>query len=207
MSDPIHSSDHVTITRAPGVATASFDTIALTQSQMVFWKNEDDQAHYPTFSTGNPPPVLANQVGPHATSDGLQPALALTQYYPGGGASNPLPQGQAVPADYTCSLHQGESGVIQVYADFYSQPSQLPGASRGTAYTTNLTTGGMPNFKFQVSNSNLPASLVVSILNSLQGPAVSGTPGQKDAGNFAFDLYCEDAGGNNVTQTYLLTVS
>jgi hypothetical protein len=65
----------------------------------------------------------------------------------------------------------------------------------------------MPNYTFRVSNSNLPASLKVSIVNTLQGPAVTGTPGSGDAGSFAFDLYCEDAGGNNVTQTYVLTVS
>jgi hypothetical protein len=206
MSNPIDYSNHVTITRANGAATASFNTIVCYQSDMVFWKNEDGEAHYPTFSTGNPPPALTYQAGPHATSGSLQPALALAQYYPSTGPT-PLPQGVAVPASYTCSLHTGESGVINVYADFYSVPSQLPQATRGSAYIANLTTGGIPDFKFRLSNSNLPASLKVSIATAQQGPAVSGTPGQNDAGSYSFDLYCEDAGGNNVLQTYLLTVA
>jgi hypothetical protein len=207
MSDPIDYNDHVTITRTNGAAAACFNTIACYQSDMVFWKNEDGEPHSPTFSTGNPPPTLTYQVGPHATSGSLQPALALATYYPGGGQANPLPQGVSVPASYTCSLHDGESGIINVYANFYSLASQLPKATRGTAYSANLTIGGIPNFSFGVSNSNLPASLTVSITNTQQGPVLAGTPGQNDAGNYSFDLSCKDAGGNNVTQTYLLTVS
>src|SRR4029077_157832 len=109
--------------------------------------------------------------------------------------------------DYTCSLHPGETGLINVYADFYSLPSQLTGFTRGVAATAKLTTGGMPNYTFTVSNSNLPASLKVTIVNNTQGPVLTGTPGQNDAGNFAFDLVCEDADGNNVSQTYLVPVS
>jgi hypothetical protein len=199
-------SDHVTITRPQGAPLASFDAISVTQSEMVFWKNDDNQPHFPTFSAGSPIPALANQVGPNANSGSLQPALALDKYYPSTGPVA-LPQGQGIPACYICSLHPGETGVITVYADFYSQPSQLANATRGAAYSANLTTGGMPNFTFRVSNSNLPASLQVSIVNSLQGPALTGTPGPNDAGSFAFDLYCEDSGKNNITQTYLLTVS
>jgi len=199
-------SDHVTITRPKGAPLASFDTISASQSEMVFWKNEDSEPHFPTFSTGTPAPVLANQAGPHGTSDSLQPALAVTTF-DNKGNPIPLPQGQCVPANYTCSLHQGETGVINCYADFYSQPSQLTGFTRGVLGTANLTTGGMPTFTFRVSNSNLPQSLNVKIIDPQQGPAVTGTPGPGDAGNFAFDLYCEDSGGNNVTQTYLLIVS
>jgi hypothetical protein len=199
-------SDHVTITRQQGAQFASFDTISASQSEMVFWKNEDSEPHHPIFSTVSPPLTLANQVGPHATSDSLQPALALSAFYPASGPI-PLTQGKLLHANYTCSLHPGETGVINVYADFYPQPSQLPGFTRGVAGTANLTTGGMPNFTFNVSNSNLPPSLTVTIVDSLQGPAVTGTPGSGDAGNFAFDLYCQDSGGNNVTQTYLLTVA
>jgi hypothetical protein len=207
MSDPIDYNDHVTITRPNGDASASFNTIACYQSDMVFWKNDDSEPHYPTFSTGNPPPALTYQVGPYATSGSLQPALALAKYYPGGGQSNRLPQGVAVPSNYVCALHAGEAGIIDVYANFYSVASQLPNATPGIAYTANLTTGGIPNFQFNVSNSDLPASLSVGITNAQQGPALSGTPGQNDSGNYSFDLSCEDAGGNNVTQTYLLTVS
>ncbi|MBV8829067.1 MAG: hypothetical protein JO108_07520 [Acidobacteriaceae bacterium] len=203
MSDTIHFSDHVTITRVQGAALASFDTIVLTQSQMVFWKNDDDQPHWPKFSTGKTPPVLAYQVGPNATSGSVQPALAL----PGYDGSTPLPQGQASQANYTCSLHPGEAGVINIYADFYSQASQLPGASSGKKYSANLTIGGVPDFTFRVSNSSLPASLNVVIVNPLQGPALSGTPGPNDTGNFWFDLDCQDAAGNNVTQTFQVIVT
>src|SRR6266404_2966491 len=186
-------SDHVTITRRPGVAYASFETINASQSQMVFWKNQDNEAHWPFFSAGTPPPSLPLQVGANGTSDGLQPATALgPTYYPVGNSPVPVPQGQALPVTYTCQLHSGESGTIKIYADFYSQPNQLPGATRGTAYTASLTTGGLPPYTFQVSNSNLPASLKVNNVAG-QGPVVSGTPGSGDAGSFAFDLSCQDS--------------
>jgi len=107
---------------------------------------------------------------------------------------------------YTCKLHAGETGNINCYADFYSQPNQLPGASRGQAYSANLTNGGLPPYQFQVSNSNLPASLTVENVPN-QGPVLSGTPGQGDAGNYAFDLNCQDSDDGNIVQTYLLTVA
>jgi hypothetical protein len=194
-------SDHVTITRQPGAANASFETIGVTQSQMVFWKNEDTQPHWPIF-TGGSQPALPYQVGPKGNSDSLQPSL-------GNAASadpSVVPQGQSVTVTYGCKLHSGESGTINVCADFYSQPNQLPGASQGKAYAANLTTGGMPPYTPHVSNSNLPPSLTVKNVTG-QGPVVSGIPGSGDTGSFAFDLYCEDSLGNNVTQTYLLTVS
>jgi hypothetical protein len=192
-------SDHVTITRQAGAKNASFNTISLSLSQLVFWKNQDNEAHWPVFSGGSPPPSLKNQVGPNSTSDSLLPGLAL---------SKPPAQGVSSPVSYKCSLPQHEeSGTINVYADFFSQPSQLSVAQRGVKYDANLTTGGLQPFKFNVSNSNLPASLKVTIVNANQGPAVSGTPGANDAGSFAFDLVCEDSDGNNITQTYLLTVS
>jgi hypothetical protein len=165
---------------------------------MVFWKNEDNVAHWPLFSTGAPPPSLLYQVGANGTSDSLQPALAL---------ANPPKQGESCPVTYTCKIHSGESGKINIYADFFPQPNQLKGATRGVAYTANLTNGGLPPYKkLRVSNSNLPAGLTVNNVTD-QGPVLSGTPGLGDAGSFAFDLYCEDSDGNNVTQTYLLTVS
>jgi hypothetical protein len=198
-------SDHVTITRAKGAQLASFSTTSRQQSDMVFWQNQDSEAHFPAFPTGAP--VLSSQVGPNANSGSVQPALALSTYYPSTGPSIPLPQGQVFPVGYVCSLHPGETGIINVYADFYSQPSQLAPFKRGTAATAPLTIGGMPNFTFTVSNSNLPASLTVTILVNTEGPVVTGTPGPNDAGSFAFDLYCLDSDGNNVTQTYLLTVS
>lgn len=197
-------SDSVTITRTPGVQNASFETINASQSEMVFWKNEDNVAHWPLFSTGAPPPSLLYRVGPNSTSDSLQPALALGPPY---AAGSPLPQGQSLPVTYVCKLHSGESGKINIYADFYSQPNQLPGATRGNAYTANLTIGGLPPYPImRVSNSNLPVSLTVNNVTN-QGPVLSGIPGSSDAGSFAFDLYCEDSDRNNVTQTYLLTVS
>lgn len=198
-------SDHVTITGTSDPQKASFETINAHQSQMVFWKNNDAVAHWPLFSTGTPPPSLPFQVGPKANSDSLQPATALAAFYP---AAGPLPitQGVAVPVTYGCKIHSGESGTINVYADFYSQPNNLAPAVRGTPYTANLTTGGLPPYTFQISNSNLPASLTLKNVAG-QGPVLSGTPQPGDAGSFAFDLVCEDSDQNNVTQTYLLTVS
>src|SRR5579872_3128264 len=110
-------SDHVTITRPQGAPLASFSSISVLQSEVVFWQNQDSEPHFPTFSSGSPIPALSNQVGPKATSGSLQPALALDKYYPSTGPV-PLPQGQGIPACYYCSLHPGETGSIYVYADF-----------------------------------------------------------------------------------------
>jgi FtsP/CotA-like multicopper oxidase with cupredoxin domain len=106
-------SDHVTITRAKGAQLASFSTISRQQSDMAFWQNQDSEAHYPTFPPGAP--VLSNQVGPHATSGSVQPALALSTYYQSTGPL-PLPQGRVFPVNYTCSLHQGETGFAHRFA-------------------------------------------------------------------------------------------
>ncbi|GEM_PF-5093207 len=196
-------SDHVTITRAPGASNASFTPINCTLSEMVFWKNEDGQPHFPVFSTGNPVPALTYQVGPHSNSGSLQPGLATY----GSNGPAPIPQGQGIPVTYACSLHAGESGTITVYGDFYPLPNQLPPATRGTAYQQSLINGGVPNYTYTVSNSNLPLSLKVGISSPAQGPVLSGTPGPNDAGSYAFDFVCDDSDGNNITQTYLLTIS
>jgi hypothetical protein len=137
---------------------------------------------------------FANIVFYRLTGSGQRPAGACTwgPLLPGMGASNPLPQGQLLPVVYTCQFHSGESRKINIYADVYSKPNQLADATRGTAYTANLTAGGLPPYKLTVSNSNLPASLTVNNVAN-QGPVLTGTPGSGDAGSFAFDLYCEDS--------------
>ena len=200
-------SDHVTITRNPGAANASFETIDTTQGEMVYWKNEDTEAHWPIFSAVTPAVTLNFQAGPLTNSDSLQPSLGNTA------SASPavITQGTSVTVSYTCKLHSGEAGTINVWADFRSQPNQMAGATHGQAYSANLTIGGKPPYTFQVSNSNLPASLTVKDVKNAQGVDqglyVSGTPGSGDTGSFAFDLTCEDALENNITQTYLLTVS
>src|SRR5215831_6365746 len=199
-------SDRVTITRTPGAKLASFQTINASQSQMVFWTNRDHQPHWPTFSTGNPPPATPYQVGARGNSGSLQPATALAQFYPSDSGPIPIPQGQAVPVNYTCQLHQGETGTINCYADLYSVANQLSPATRGQAYTANLTNGGLPPYEFRVTNSNLPASLTVKNVAN-QGPVLQGTPAQGDAGDYAFDLTCQDSDGGNVVETFLLTVA
>lgn len=203
MSDPIKASDHVTITRPSGTGLASFDEITILQSQMVFWKNQDNQPHWPTFppnTGGAPSPVLAKQVGPNATSGSVQPALSLSQFYTSKGSSE-LTQGVGFPLQYTCSLHKGELGVIQIYGDFFVPTNQLE-ATSGQTISINLTTGGVPTFTFTFSTP--PPGLTV-INDPNQGPVLTGTV--RSAGIYNFSLRCVDAAGNNITETYFVTIS
>jgi hypothetical protein len=127
MSDPIDYNDHVTITRANGDSNASFNTIACFQSDMVFWKNEDSEAHSPTFSTGNPPPALTYQAGPHATSDQIHPFhihinpfQILEVTYPDaiGNLVTYKPQGPPVWSDVVNIPVGGSVKIRQAFYDF-----------------------------------------------------------------------------------------
>src|SRR5437667_3493281 len=139
----------ITITR--NQSGAVFPTVGITQSQLVFWQNEDPQGqpHWPLFPNGLQP---RTQVGAGDTSDPLQPASGVATF-------PTLTQCQVFPTSYTCQIkgHQSEQGVVNVVLDFFSNPNQLPDATVNVAYTPfALTQGGMPPFTYKLSDESLP---------------------------------------------------
>src|ERR1035438_4453068 len=62
--------EQITITKGPN--EGAFQTVTVTQSQLVFWRNEDTEAHWPSFP-GQPQIGPRFQVGPGDNSDNFQP--------------------------------------------------------------------------------------------------------------------------------------
>ena len=153
-------------------------------------------------ATGMPPQVGPRfQTGPGDTSDPVQP-------YASGAA---LATGKVITVNYSCKLHSGENGRIQVVADFLSQNivlrgilNQLPDATLGLTYTPiALTTGGLAPYSSTLSDAVIPKGLAVK--NENTGVFVSGTPVEIGE-NFAFTVHCQDSLGNAVDQTYTIAV-
>lgn len=202
-------SDQTAIRISKSNADGLFPPVAVTQSQLVFWKNEDSEAHWPLLPlTPHPPTTSAVQTvgprfqtGPGDTSDPVQP------YASGTGIVDP-----PVIIKYSCKLHKGESGEIRVVADFLSRPSdpkslvlnQLPDATFGAAYGPEaLTSGGLPPFSHSLSNAAIPEGM--NVTDKANGVFVTGTPRQTGV-NFAFTVHCEDSLKNAVDQTYTIIV-
>ncbi|MGH9720269.1 MAG: hypothetical protein ACRD8O_08655 [Bryobacteraceae bacterium] len=191
----------IVITRTAGSAAATFPTVGITQSQLVFWLNQDSSkaAHWPVFPNGLQP---RTQVGFGDTSDKLQPST--------GDANFPaqLNQGQVYTVSYGCKIsgHSSEHGQVQVVLDFFSNPNQLTDAVLNTPYpVTHLTQGGMPPFVFNLFDVTLPKGMAITN-DPVSGATISGTP--TEAGDsFAFSMHCEDSFKNAVDQTYLLRVT
>lgn len=192
----------ITITRSPGAPNATFPEVSITQSQLVFWRNEDpsQQPHWPQFPNFLQP---RTQTGFGNNSDNLQPANGVDSF-------PTLTQGQKFTIAYTCKVagHGAEQGQIDVYLDFFSTPNQLANGTVGVQYPSAnglLTQGGKPPFVVQLSDVSLPSGMSVQN-DPTNGPTLIGTP--TEAGNsFAFTIHCEDALKNAVDQTYLLTVN
>lgn len=190
----------IEITRTPGAPNATFPSVGITQSQLVFWLNSDptQAPHWPLFPSGLQP---RTQTGFGNTSDNVQPAQGFVKF-------TPPAQGQKVTVTYTCKVpgHTGEQGQIDVYLDFFSNPNQLANGTVGVPYpATPLTTGGKPPFKITLADVSLPKGMSVSN-DPVNGATLTGTPAQA-GNNFAFTMHCEDDLKNAVDQTYLLTVN
>jgi len=183
--------------------TGVFPSVEITQSQLVFWKNDDPKSpHWPQFPQ-QPAVGPRFQTGSGNTSDPVQP-------YAGG----PIPQGQNQLVKYGCRIpnHESEQGLITVWADFLVATiqnggvfNQLPDGKVGTAYTpVALTTGGKPGYSHTLSDAALPPG--INVTDGPSGVMVGGTPGAAGQ-DFAFTVHCKDALGNRVDQTFTLRVS
>jgi hypothetical protein len=192
--------EQITITKGPN--EGAFQTVTVTQSQLVFWRNEDTEAHWPSFPS-QPQIGPRFQVGPGDNSDNFQPVSS-------GGA---IPTGQTVKVNSGCKIqgHGAETGLILVVADFIEAPqpagsvyNQLTNGTVGVAYSpVVLTSGGLAPYTHTLSDAVTPQGLTIT--NEAAGVTVGGTPTQA-GDNFAFTVHCKDALENRVDQTYTLTV-
>lgn len=192
----------ITITRrAQGV---EFKTVTVTQSQLVFWRNEDPQAPHWPFFPDQPGVGPRFQIGSGNTSDNCQPDST----------GKAIPQGQILPFSYKCKVdkHDAESGTINVVADFLAatltpEPpvfNQLPNGTVGVPYAPIvLTSGGLGPYTHTLTDAVLPHGLTIT--DQPTGVTVGGTPTQS-GDNFAFTVNSRDTLGNTVDQTYTLTV-
>ena len=187
----------------------SFPPVCITQSQTVFWRNEDSNgAHWPIIppQPGVEPPGVAPrfQIGLGNTSDQVQPYASAKQIEPG----------KEIDVAYGCKVngHGAEKGIIKVVADFLPENienddvfNQLPDATAGQQYTpVPLTAGGRPPYRCTLSDATLPAGLQVKA--EARGIVVSGKPSQK-GNDFAFTVHCVDSLQNTIDQTYTIQVS
>ncbi len=152
-----------------------FEFVSVTQNDSVFWTNNDPQAaHWPVWK------MSLNQLGPAPS-----PNSSFCPAYP-----------QAVPVTmvYGCALHDDEQGKFDVYAPFAPGPAPGP-AKVGTAYTTNIATGGMSPYTV-LSLAGTPNN---------KGITLSGTPTQ--AGKFTFTLVQASDNLQNVISQAPFTVT
>src|SRR5437868_10958032 len=175
---------HILITPNPD-GTGNFPATECTQSQLVFWRNEDPGSpHWPVFP--DQPGVGPHfQTGYKENSDPVQPYASGTA----------IPSGQTQVVNYGCRIsnHESEQGVVTVWPDFLAAQIQTGGVffqlangTAGEAYTgAVMTTGGKPPYTHTLTDVSLPKGL--SVTDGPSGPLVSGTPGAAGK-NFAFTL-------------------
>jgi plastocyanin len=72
------------------------ETPQVNVGDLVFWSNDDTVAHFPGLA-GNPTAFMSNQIAAGSSSPNFAPAKIST-------------------INYICSLHEGETGVINVVA-------------------------------------------------------------------------------------------
>jgi hypothetical protein len=176
----------ITINNVSG--NVEFETVSVAASETVFWHNEDTtQPHWPNYQGQ---PMTRTQVGaaPSTNSD-----------------SWPIPLKPPSTITYQCSLHAGESGVIQVYANLAAGNSPLPAGVAGQAYAQqSLSAGGLAPFTWSVAPGSgagygVPPGLSIGQTSgSAAAVVIAGTPSA--AGNYLFTIAVTDAAGNNFQQ-------
>ena len=176
--------------------TVQFETVSIDPSETVFFTNQDtEEAHFPS--------IAANQVGPAPSPNSSQ---------------CPLPFGTPPgPFTYTCNLHGGETGTINVLAQLAAVNTSLK-ATRGQEISppVQVVTGGRSTYKisgqaYQIGNGNpvqgsIGPGLQLNPSTDSSGITVSGKPMVVGTYNFTFTV--NDADGRNLQQVqYTMVVS
>jgi hypothetical protein len=191
----------IRITR-DGAGNVKFDPVAIDNTETVFFTNLDPkEAHWPTLTT--------NQLGAAPSPNSSQCPV-------------PVPQGQSLPYDfgYGCKIHQGEKGVITIFAPLAAPSNTSLKANVGQPTNQQVVKGGKPPYSITdlfVNNNSVPGSSTkpgqtlpiapgVQLSQDSKGIWVGGTPTK--AGTFNFTFTVNDDMGRNLQQVpYSLTVS
>ena len=176
--------------RRDSTGKVTFETVSVDTTETVFFTNLDpQQAHFPSICT--------NQLGPAPSANSSQCTL--------GPPTNNV-------VTYTCTLHPGEQGTINVFNPLKAVNATLAVATVGTAISEQqVVSGGMAPYAisgqlFQVLNgttvvqsgSGIGPGLQLNAKTSALGITVTGTPTVQ--GTYTFTFTVNDAMGRNLQQ-------
>jgi hypothetical protein len=178
-----------------------FPTVGVTLSQLVFWANNDKTAHFPFSPDGAF--ALPAEIQPGTTSNTQAPGNAIGKLAPGG----KLNQGQVYKLQYKCSLHDGETGILELVNDFFPPNLQIS-ITRNTDKSfapVALIQGGKPPYTCKVIYSELPSTVTVAD-GGPSGPMLKGS--SANPGTFLLRVTITDALSNIVDdESFQVTIS
>jgi len=206
----------IKITRSNG--TVSFQTVNIDITENVFFTNLDSQqAHWPYWDpNATSPDFCDNEIGAAPSANSSQCTVRVPQ------VTNPKPppptinQTPPYSLTYKCKLHQGEQGIINVFAQLAAGTTTLPQVSVNTPFAApvQVVVGGKSPYtvsgqEFQViddsgkviqsGKGNLgPGVLIQNISTDNQGIYVAGIPSL--VGTYQFTFTVNDAMGKNLQQ-------
>lgn len=194
--------------RRDAAGTVSFEPVSVDNTETVFFTNLDPkEAHWPTTTANQP--FTTNKLGAAPSPNSSQCPV-------------PVPQGQSLPYlfSYGCQFHQGEKGIITVYAQLAPGNKALQASVGQPMNKQTVVTGGMPPYSVTglfVNNKSVPGSSTrpgqtlpiapgVQLNQDGSGIWVAGTPTQP--GTFDFTFTVNDSMGRNLQQVqYSLKVA
>jgi hypothetical protein len=184
-----------------------FQEVSVDTTDNVFFTNLDpQQAHWPYWNpNATSPDFCDNQIGAAPSPNSSQCTL-------------PVPSGKTPPYSltYKCKLHQGEQGIINVFAQLAAGTTTLPQVSVNTPFAApvQVVVGGKSPYtvtgqQFQVIDNsgkviqsgkgNLgPGVLIQNVTTDNRGIYVAGIPSL--VGTYQFTFTVNDAMGKNLQQ-------
>jgi hypothetical protein len=185
----------------------TFQEVSIDTTDNVFFTNLDpQQAHWPYWDpNAKSPDFCDNQIGAAPSPNSSQCTV-------------PVPSGKTppYPLTYKCKLHQGEQGIINVFAQLAAGVTTLPQVSVNTPFAApvQIVVGGKSPYtvtgqEFQVTDdggnviksgqgSLGPGVLIQNATMDNQGIYVAGIPSL--VGTYKFTLTVNDAMGKNLQQ-------
>lgn len=184
----------INITR--DVSGVHFETVSIDVTENVFFTNLDPQAaHWPVIY------LCANQLGPAPSPNSSECVVP-------GVASPPS------TVTYGCRFHEGEKGIINVFAKLAADITTLaPATVNKQIKEQSVVTGGQSPYTissqlFQITNSSgqviksgsgsIGPGLQLNPKTDNTGITVSGTPTQ--VGTYQFTFTVDDGMGRNLQQ-------
>jgi hypothetical protein len=184
----------------------TFQEVSIDTTDNVFFTNLDpQQAHWPYWDpNAKSPDFCDNQIGAAPSPNSSQCTV-------------PVPSGKTppYPLTYKCKLHQGEQGIINVFAQLAAGTTTLPQVSVNTPFAApvQVVVGGKSPYtvtgqQFQVIDNSgnviksgqgsIGPGLLLNASTGNQGISVAGIPSL--VGTYQFTFTVNDAMGKNLQQ-------